>query len=415
MLRTSKLYETPPAYVLDQPSFLNCALKIETSLEPSELLSVLKQLENEIGRVKTIRNGPRKLDLDILFYGSRIVHQEGPKIGDEDGSIHIPHLRISERDFVLGPLNDLCPHFVHPENGKTVGQMFNALEKVELTPVDYFGEEIHFDWGKRTLIMGILNVTPDSFSDGGKYQDPSSALLKAKEMIELGADIIDIGGQSTRPNADLVEVEEELRRVIPAIQKIRKELPNSIISIDTFYAKVAKESVEAGANIVNDVSGGNLDPKMFETVAQLQVPLVIMHSRGDPKTMSSLAVYENDQVYPEVKRWFRQRTEEAQDAGMYRWNIILDPGIGFAKTFAHNLQLLRSDSRLDDLGFPLLYGSSRKGFIGTITGQKEAEKRAFGTAATVVAAIQLGADIVRVHDVKEMKEVALVSDAISRV
>ncbi|MDJ0508550.1 MAG: dihydropteroate synthase [Crocosphaera sp.] len=268
-----------------------------------------------------------------------------------------------------------------------------------------------FEWGKRTYLMGILNVTPDSFSDGGKFNNIETALEQAKNMIDGGADIIDIGGQSTRPGAEEVTLEEELNRIIPIIKKLRQN--NSIpISIDTTRAEVAKAAIEAGADIVNDISGGTFDEKMFSTVAILDVPIIIMHIRGNPKTMQQKTDY-NDLI-TDIINWLSFQIEQAIKAGIEHQKIIIDPGIGFAKNYQQNIELLRHLSIFQSLQCPLLVGVSRKSFIGHILGENDPQKRVWGTAAACCSAIASKVDILRVHDVEEIKQVTQVADAIWR-
>lgn len=275
-----------------------------------------------------------------------------------------------------------------------------------------------------THIMSILNTTPDSFSDGGSNAlDLQSLSATAAAHIAAGATIIDVGGQSSRPNAPDISAEEEIARVLPAIAAI-KSLPNSggiAISVDTYRAVVAEAAVNAGAHIVNDISAGMLDPQMLSTVAKLGCTYIMMHMRGTPHTMQN----PENCLYPAGVRntvglELNERVQAALAAGIRRWRIILDRGIGFAKTQDQNLALLRSKSRrnveIDSSStyMPHLVGTSRKGFIGKITGVNEPKERVWGTAATVTAAVAVGADIVRVHDVKEMAQVAKMADAIYR-
>ncbi|PSO74928.1 MAG: dihydropteroate synthase [Cyanobacteria bacterium QS_1_48_34] len=269
-----------------------------------------------------------------------------------------------------------------------------------------------FAWGKRTYLMGILNVTPDSFSDGGDFHNPESALAQAKQMVAAGADMIDIGGQSTRPGATPISVEEELNRVLPAIRALRSEA-SVPISVDTTRASVAQAAVEAGADLVNDISGGTFDAKMLPTVAQLGVPIVLMHIRGTPETMQQLTNY--DDLVGEIYQVLEEQIAEAMRAGVERSRIIIDPGIGFAKTHEQNLELLRRVNQFRSLDVPILVGASRKGFIGKIINQSEPKHRVWGTAATCCAAVAGHADILRVHDVAEMYDVARIADAIWRV
>lgn len=277
---------------------------------------------------------------------------------------------------------------------------------------------------RRTHVMSILNVTPDSFSDGGNNVPSDNEALQATiaAHIAAGATIIDVGGQSSRPNAPDITAEEEIARVLPAIHAI-KSVPGGdtvVISIDTYRAAVAEAAVEAGAHVVNDISAGLLDPEMLPTVAKLGCFYIMMHMRGTPATMTSA---ENcsypDGVVGTVASELLKRVETALAAGIRRWRIILDPGIGFAKTQDQNLELLRNLGQLREAhylrGIPWLVGTSRKGFIGKITGVKEPSERSWGTAATVTAAVRGGADIVRVHDVEEMAKVVKMADAIFRV
>ena len=268
-----------------------------------------------------------------------------------------------------------------------------------------------FNWGERTYLMGILNVTPDSFSDGGEFNNLESALAQARKMINSGVDIIDIGGESTRPHAEKISNEEELNRVIPVIQKLRQE--TSIpISIDTTKASVAQEAIAAGADMVNDISGATFDEKMLATVAQLNIPIILMHIRGTPKTMQTLTNYQD--VVAEVTQFLTTQISKAIACGIARSNIIIDPGIGFAKTAAQSIELLRRLSELKALNFPLLIGVSRKSFMHPILNKDNPQDRVWGTAAACYSAIANGADILRVHDVPEMYDVCRVADAIER-
>ena len=268
-----------------------------------------------------------------------------------------------------------------------------------------------FNWGEKTYLMGILNVTPDSFSDGGEYDRAETALAKAKEMISNGVDIIDVGGESTRPNAEAVAVEEELKRVIPVIERLRQE--SSIpVSIDTTKATVAKEAIAAGADIVNDISGATYDNRMLETVAKLNVPIILMHIRGNPKTMQSLTDYQD--VVAEVKEFLNQQVNKAIACGIARDKIIIDPGIGFAKKPEQSLELLQRLSEFKELDLPMLVGVSRKSFMRPILQKDDPKERIWGTAAACYGAIARGADILRVHDVVQMYDVCRVADAIER-
>lgn len=269
--------------------------------------------------------------------------------------------------------------------------------------------------------MAILNLTPDSFSDGGKHSPTDLTYLTetVRHFISSGATIIDIGGESTRPGSTPIGAAEEIARVVPAIQHIRTipEAANIAISIDTYRAAVAEAACAAGADIVNDVSGGLLDPEMLPTVARIGKSVILMHMRGTPQTMTTLHQYPSG-VIPEVAAELSERIAAAEEAGIRRWRIILDPGLGFAKVQEQDLEILRDLPRLRSMFglecFPWLMGPSRKRFIGNITGVETPAERVWGTAATVSASVVGGADIVRVHDVREMSHVVKVADAIYR-
>lgn len=265
--------------------------------------------------------------------------------------------------------------------------------------------------------MSILNVTPDSFSDGGDNLELEIGLKNALKHIELGVDILDIGGMSTRPGADDISEELEILRVVPLILAIRKKDKEIPISIDTFRPNVAKAAIEAGATIINDVLGGSYE-NMLETMKELDVPVILMHSRGMPQTMNSLTKYNEDDILEGVRIELEIRIRNALEKGVRRWNIILDPGIGFAKTSDQNLILLRRLNELLNLGylgsFPSLVGLSRKKFLGKLIGKDEAKERIWATASGVTASIAGGSDIVRVHDVEEMRDVVRVADGIYR-
>ena len=259
-----------------------------------------------------------------------------------------------------------------------------------------------------TLIMGILNVTTDSFSDGGLFFDRGIAINHALEMEAAGADIIDIGGESTRPGAKPVLLEDELNRVIPVIEAIRSE-SDVCVSIDTYKADVAEKAIKAGANIVNDISALQFDASMADVVKNNNVPVVIMHIKGTPREMQKDPHY--DDLMQEVVAYFQERVEFCRQRGIKKGNIILDPGIGFGKRSQDNFELLRELKQIADLGYPVLSGPSRKSFIG-LTLDLPVDERVEGTAAAVTASILNGAKIVRVHDVQEMKRVVTIADNI---
>ena len=263
--------------------------------------------------------------------------------------------------------------------------------------------------GERTLIMGVLNVTPDSFSDGGHYLDPQAAIAHALEMEQAGADLIDIGGESTRPGSEGVSAEEELQRILPVLEGLRSKLKIPI-SIDTSKSHVAEAAVHAGAEIVNDVTGLRADPDIAEVAKRHKLPLVLMHMRGEPRTMHK-GPFARD-VTKDVIAGFKRSVAAARRAGVPQSQIVLDPGLGFGKSYEQNYELIARIPQLAALGFPLLIGASRKSFVGKALGGAAKGERAWGTAATVAAAAFGGAHMVRVHDVAEMVRVARVADAI---
>lgn len=269
--------------------------------------------------------------------------------------------------------------------------------------------EFSLDFSRKTYIMGILNVTPDSFTDGDRFFHKDSAIAHGLKMVEDGADIIDVGGESTRPGSEPVSIKEELRRIIPVIESLSKRI-NVPISIDTYKSDVARRALDAGASIVNDISGLRFDPDMPKVVAGYNVPVVIMHIKGTPKNMQVNPLYEA--LIPEIIDYLRIGIRLAMNSGVKEDMIIIDPGIGFGKTFEHNLEILKNLREFTLLEKPLLVGPSRKAFIGKILNDATILERLEGTAAAVAVSIMNGANIVRVHDVKEMVKVARMTDTI---
>ncbi len=280
--------------------------------------------------------------------------------------------------------------------------------------------------GPRTLIMGILNVTPDSFSDGGAYLSPDTAVEHGLEMLCQGADIIDIGGESTRPGARVspggdpvaaaVSTEEELRRVLPVLYGLKRAAPDAIISVDTYKAVVARGAVAAGAEIVNDVSALRWDPAMAETVAELGCGVVLMHMRGRPEEWRTLTHLDGDEMFLLVCRELREWVAAAQRAGIERERIVVDPGFGFGKNLGENFPMLARLGDLQQLGYPMLAGTSRKAFIGRAVARTSEpagpEQRLYGTLASVTASVLHGAHVVRVHDVGPARDAVAIADAI---
>ena len=270
-----------------------------------------------------------------------------------------------------------------------------------------------YDWcqdpNRETLVMGILNVTPDSFSDGGLFYNTDEAVSHALQLIEDGIDIIDIGGESTRPGAEKISEEEEIQRTIPVVKQIRELSSEIIISIDTTKPIVAQKAIQYGANIINDISGFSFDNKMIDVVRESKVPVIIMHMQGEPSNMQNNPVY--DDLIIDISSFFKSKIKLAIDAGIKKEQIILDPGIGFGKTVSDNFQLINQLNEFCKLGLPIMIGPSRKSFIGT-TLDLPVDDRLEGTAAAVAVGVMNGARIVRVHDVKEIKRVVTIVEKI---
>ncbi|KAG7661500.1 FOL1 [[Candida] subhashii] len=477
---TSSLYISKPMYYLDQADFYNGVIKVTfQDISPKELLFKLKEIEyHHIKRVKDFDNGPRSIDLDIILYDD---------IEMNEPDLVIPHKALLERTFVLQPLCELLPPDQnHPISAEPFHNHLQQLlanspdsnlqessQLLQIIPVPRIKDSenlLKFDQvtnKHQTLIMGILNMTPDSFSDAGKYfnQSVDATLTNAEQLAEEGAHIIDIGGVSTRPGSVEPTEEEEIRRVLHITKAIRAssnpKLANILISIDTYRSNVAEKCLEAGADIINDISMGKFDERIFEVVAKYGCPYIMNHTRGTPQTMSKLTKYEsntNDDIIefvidpiaghqelslkPEVRNLLNGVSRElsmqmfkAFAKGVRKWQIIVDPGVGFAKDVKQNLALIRHASffkkysvqineRISDTfvkhkylsfnGMSVLVGTSRKRFLGTITGKEIPNERVFSTGATVSTCIEQNTDIVRVHDVKEMKDVVVTSDALYR-
>ncbi|KAF9260655.1 Dihydropteroate synthase [Marasmius fiardii PR-910] len=492
---TSFLYESAPMYVTAQPPFINGACIIETNFQPLALLRLIKGIEERVGRVPSIRNGPRAIDLDILFFDVAIIDTrsqgERKSLDNLSGHLVVPHPRMVEREFVLRPLNDMMPDFVHPVFRRSVNTLLRELTSSSthapmkrVIPIPRVLQSkttgslglnapptlTHWNYPVpeapssasgplKTHLMTILNVTPDSFSDGSRNNTVSTALSYAQDACDSGSDIIDIGGYSTRPGADFVSVDEEINRVVPVVEAIRR-LPKPAsdipISIDTFRPEVARAGIRAGANCINDVyafSGPDYHPsnllgdetsrvymrEMKKVAAEFAVPVVLMHSRGDAGKNKDYNEYKYATDKP-VLEAVRVELGAKVDAvvkgkgGVRRWLVVVDPGVGFSRSVEDNLQTLRHASKVtadvrigvgEDrrrnplVGYPQLIGPSRKSFLGQILSTKtgrshEPNERVWATAATVSCAVQQGALVVRVHDSREARDVIAVSDALWR-
>ena len=268
----------------------------------------------------------------------------------------------------------------------------------------------HLSLGSGPVLFGILNVTPDSFSDGGEFFGAAPAVSQVEKLLDEGAHVVDVGGESTRPGSDPVSLEEESRRVVPVIRAILQTRPDAVISVDTYRASTAEAALDAGASIINDVTAFDGDSRMAAVVAERGCPVVLMHMLGEPRTMQQDPSYGD--VVREVRDYLAAKADEAVSAGVDPVSIILDPGIGFGKTLEHNLRLLDELDAIVDLGFPVLIGTSRKGFLGKITGS-DPKERVFGTVATSVMAYERGATLFRVHDVRANREALEVAAAVS--
>ncbi|KAL0946204.1 hypothetical protein HGRIS_012464 [Hohenbuehelia grisea] len=412
VIDTSFMYKTKPMYVEEQPAFINCACIVETNLQPMPLLRLLKAIENLVGRVPSIRNGPRAVDLDIILYDNMVIdtrsqHQRAD-LNNLEGHLVVPHPRLQEREFVLRPLFDMIPDYVHPKLGKTICSLLEALPETDPTmqsvvPFPLVSEEAVVDqkasaaralptlthWAyfqnasstshqtrlaRKTHIMATLNVTPDSFSDGSAHTQLDAALKYVRNAIASGASIVDIGGYSTRPHAAFVSVEEEIQRVVPVIKAIRQQdnpaVRNVLISVDTFRPEVAQAAIYAGANCINDVhafTGPNSYPScddaharscmaaMKKLARQTSVPVILMHSRGDAGQNKDYGNYAYAQGSATggpgvegVRVELGRKVDEIVKGkgGVRRWLVVVDPGVGFSKTLEVNLEVLRDASLL---------------------------------------------------------------------
>ncbi len=412
----SSFYETEPVGYVDQPLFLNAVCIGTTDCSPHQLLAVCKGIEAAMGRVPGPRWGPRPIDLDLLFYDDLCLEEE---------ALTLPHPRMAERAFVLIPLAEIAPGWTHPRLGRTAAalaaeQPAAGIRRWARAPMRVGRQFLY--WGRETLVMGILNITPDSFSGDGLLRGPDwveVALEQARRFKAAGAHLLDVGGESTRPGSEPVPAAEEMRRILPVIERLAAEGLGPI-SVDTYKAVVARAAVAAGADLINDVWAMEADPEMAEVAAELGVPIILMDNRSrraavvrDPQLGARYEGEAVEDIVVSVRAHLMERVEAARAAGIPPYRIILDPGLGFGKTVAQNLELVDRLGELRGLGFPILVGPSRKSFIG-YTLNLPPEERLEGTAAVVAISIARGADIVRVHDVEAMVRVARMADAIVR-
>lgn len=463
--QTLALYMSKPMYHLDQADFCNGVVKLSVrDMSPHALLDVLKEIEYErLLRVKKLANGPRIIDLDLILFGRATITSE---------RLVVPHKAMLDRTFVLQPLCELLPpDFVHPVTAEPVHDHLARLlrllvdhtvqkssELIQLVPTAH-GRRLEFRSNQQspTVLMSVFNATPDLFSDGGRRYnlDRQTIVDMARTMKRQGARIIDVGGVSTRPGSTAPSADDEIARVVRVVEAIRLDpaLDDIFVSIDTYRACVAEKAVAAGADIVNDISMGFFDPAMFAFVAKSGCGYVMNHMRGTPATMGGLTDFnaspdDNSVEYfvdahlgdlpplddavqallTGVSRELASQLQAAFSQGVRRWQIIIDPGVGFAKNTRQNLALVRHCSRVKrysrwdpDLqayvslrGLAMLVGTSRKRFLGEITDIPVASDRAVPTAASVVACVEQGVDIVRVHDLDEVRQAVQVADALYR-
>ncbi|KAI0089414.1 Dihydropteroate synthase-like protein [Irpex rosettiformis] len=508
---TSFLYETEPMYVIDQPKFVNCACLVETNMSPVPLLKFLKNIEAIVGRVPSIRNGPRAVDLDIITYDEKTLDTRDERSRDSldnlEGELVVPHPRLQEREFVLRPLSEsvkqsfratpmlfltlllisIIPDYVHPVSNRSIRDLLDqvladtpanspVMNKVIPFPQPYPASYASYVWTpsirvprtarywvypsapspstpQKTYIMATLNATPDSFSDGSVNNTIDAGIAYTTKALESGADIIDVGGYSTRPGAAFVSTQEEIDRVSSMITAIRSKDRDAPISVDTFRWEVADAAARAGANCINDVyafTGPAYPPteesydhllKMREVARNHVLPAILMHSRGEASANKGYSQYAyaadgrgRGAVVEAVKVELGDKVDRIVKGkgGLRRWLVIVDPGVGFSKTLEGNLEVLREASatvhqsapgipRNPLAGYPILIGTSRKSFLGIILSQdagaykgRETKpvERGWATAAAVACAVQQRANVVRVHDVMELGDVVRVSERI---
>lgn len=392
VLAVSPIYLTAPVPISDQPWYHNAVAMVKTHLLPKDLLKLMQDIEIDFGRIRTVKNAPRVLDLDVLDYQGKVI---------DEPELELPHPRLHERAFVLYPLRDVAPDWRHPVTREAIGSMIQNLPE---------GQEIKND--ALPLIMGIVNVTPDSFSDGGHYDDTNSAIRHGKQLVADGAHILDIGGESTRPGAAPVTVDEELARVIPVLEGLKN--CGAWLSVDTRHSDVMRAAIDAGVHIINDVSALEGDVLSLPVVANSRVHVCLMHMKGDPRTMQEAPVYQD--VVSEVFAYLEERVHACVAAGISKDRIMIDVGIGFGKLTLHNTELFHNLAKFKSLGVRILLGASRKRFIPDLCGIDISPiDRVGGSLAAVMSAIEQGSDIVRVHDVKQTKQFMDVYQAIKKI
>ena len=403
IIKKSQTILSKPYGITNQPDFANSVIKVETDLQPLELLEFIKAIESDLGRVESQRWSQRLIDIDIIFYDDLVV--DIPKLDQElvvssdpmdFNLLTIPHKDYQNRTFVLEPLLEIEPDLVDPKTKIKLIQTYRSL-------INYYDFILQ---SKGTMIMGILNLTPDSFSDGDKNTNIDLVIDNYKKMIVDGADIIDIGGESTRPKATPVALQEEINRVIPIIQAIRRFDQKTVLSIDTYKPEVAELALHNGVDIVNDITGLT-NPKMIDVISKYNCPVVIMHKQGDSSTMQDNPYYED--VIQEVYDFFVNQIKICKAHGIEK--VILDVGIGFGKRLQDNLDLIKNLDKFVALGYPVLFGSSRKGMYRELF-DLDIDNREEVTMATTAFIIQKKVKIIRVHNVLGNKRLAKMIDVL---
>jgi len=376
ILKSSRIFKTAPVPVSGQPWYSNAVISVNTALSPHDLIAVLQAIENDMGRVRAEKNAPRIIDLDVIAYNDVVLN---------DADLVIPHPRMQDRAFVLQPLNDIAPGWLHPVSKKPLKTLLASLPHDQVAIPQWFTDQ-------NIYLMGILNVTPDSFSDGGRhYADP---LSHARHMLAQGADIIDIGGESTRPGAAPLSLADEQARVLPVLNALQ----GHVTSIDTRNAATMRAAIKAGVTMLNDVTALTHDPESLAVAASFDGPVCLMHMQGTPETMQKNPVYKD--VVEDIYAWLEARIEVCINAGIDKGRLVADPGFGFGKTRDHNLALLEGFEGFQGLGVTLLAGLSRKTFLGP---DKKPAERVEASVAAAMTAAQKGARILRVHDVAETR------------
>ena len=406
ILRSSELYLTEPWGYKPQPSFYNIVWEADTDLDPESLLKYFKEIETRIGRVKTLRYGPRVIDLDILLYGDQTYQSQ---------SLTIPHASMRERRFVLKPLCDLIPMEQDPVTKKT---WFELLQECPEDSVEKLDEKPDLkrpviSWGLRSYTMGIVNLTPDSFSGDGLMNGQNlitGALRQCDTFLENGADILDFGAESTRPGFTEIPEQTEISRLIPVLKEVRRRFPDALLSVDSRKAAVIRAALDCGIDWINN-TGGPDDEELDRLCADSGKMTVLMRTQPIRKTGEEILTPEK--VLERVRSQLLDRATRAQKFGIRQSNIILDPGIGFGSSAGCDLEIIRQMRQISLLGYPILIGPSRKSFLGRYL-QRTADERTAGTAAVICYAILNGCDIIRVHDVKFMKDIAVLSDMLRK-